>query len=266
MRAIPVALAVVLAAFVAAAPPKETKPKIKPGARNLVANGDFEAGTDTPAGWQKVDGLTTFWVNDPDGKRGKVLKFDTDVLQEQGYDWWVKIADGARAKDAPKKKPTTPPKYDTLAGLDGVWYWSDFFPLEKGKAYWLTLDVKGPEIMAWLVGYPEKGSTAFGADAKAFQEYFREKKAGKPRDNVRGFDSILSRYDYRGQLKAGGPNEWRTYSRRAKPFRPTEHTPNVRFGRILLLPYWPPGEYYVDNVRLVEVEDPEARGGDRSDP
>ena len=35
--------------------------------------------------------------------------------------------------DPPKKLPTTPPKYDTLAGLDGVWYWSDFIEIEKGK-------------------------------------------------------------------------------------------------------------------------------------
>src|SRR3954452_9273104 len=180
MRAIPVVIAVVLAAFVAAAPPKEAKPKIKPGAKNLIANGDFEAGTETPTGWQKVDGLTTFWVNDPDGKRGKVIKFDTDVLQEQGYDWWVKIADGAKAKDAPKKKPTTPPKYDTLAGLDGVWYWSDFFPIEKGKAYWLTIDIKAgatketPDVMACLMGYDKKESTAFGPHANAFQDYLKE--------------------------------------------------------------------------------------------
>ena len=258
MRFMPIVGVVLACLIVTAAPPKgEKPPKVKPGAKNLVANGDFEAGTDTPTGWQKVDGLTTFWVKDPDGKRGKVLKVDTDVLQSQGYDWWVKISKGAKAKDAPKKLPTTAPKYDTLAGLDGVWYWSDPFPLEKGKAYWLTLDVKGAEIMAWLVGYPEKPDTSFGADAKAFQEYFRDKKAGKPRENKRGFDSILAKYDYRGQLKAGGPNEWRTYSRRALPFRPTKNTPNVKYGRILLLPYWPPDVYYVDNVRLVEVEDKE---------
>jgi hypothetical protein len=27
--------------------------------------------------------------------------------------------------------------------------------------------------------------------------------------------------------------------------------------RVLILPFWPPGIYYVDNVRLVEVPDPE---------
>src|SRR5262245_19533776 len=73
---------------------------------NLVPNGDFEEGDLTPKGWQAIDGLTTFWVKDEDPARGKVIKFDTDVLQSQGYDWWVQIAKGAKWKDAPKKLPT----------------------------------------------------------------------------------------------------------------------------------------------------------------
>ena len=139
-------------------------PKIDPNAPNLIPNGDFEKGDLTPSGWQTVDGLTAFYVKDDDPKRGKVIKFDTDVLQSQGYEWWSKIASGASPKDAPKKTPTVEPKYDTLAGLDGVWFWSDPIPIEKGKSYWLTIDVKGPPILVWLVGYPEEPSTDFGAD------------------------------------------------------------------------------------------------------
>src|SRR6516225_9943762 len=76
-------------------------------AKSLIPNGDFEEGDATPKGWQTVDGLSSFWVKDDDPKHGKVIKFDTDVLQSQGYQWWVKIARGqATAKDAPKKKPT----------------------------------------------------------------------------------------------------------------------------------------------------------------
>jgi hypothetical protein len=236
--------------------PKADKPADKPEAKNLIVNGDFEAGDTTPTGWQVVDGLTTFWVKDEDPKHGKVLKVDTDVYQSQGYEWWGKIATGkGTAKDAPKKIPTVGEKYDTLAGLDGVWIWSDPIPCEKGKAYWLTLDVKGPEIMCWLVGYPEKPDTAFGADAKAFQEYLRDNVIKKPIDQKRGFDSLIAKYVFRGQLKAGGPNEWKTYSRRELPFRPTAKTPTVKWLRILMLPYWPPATYYIDNVKLTEYED-----------
>ena len=45
----------------------------------------------------------------------------------------VVVFSGGKAKDAQKKLATTPPKYDTLAGLDGVWYWSDFIEIQKGK-------------------------------------------------------------------------------------------------------------------------------------
>jgi len=225
------------------------------GSRNLLANGDFEQGTATPSGWQTVDGLSSFWVDDPDPAHGKVIRFDTDVLQSQAYAWWERIRTGAAPADAPEKLPTKPPKYDTLAGLDGVWFYSDPVPVEKGRSYWLTADARGGEMMMWLLGYPQEPDLSFGADAAAFQGYLR-KKAGQDRSQ-RGFDRFVSGYDWKGQLKIGGTNTWQTYSRRSKPFRPTAHTPNVRTVRVLILAYWPPGEYFVDNVRLTVVE-PEA--------
>jgi hypothetical protein len=244
----------------AEAPKEKSKPADGKEPPNLVPNGDFEKGTDTPSGWQQVDGLTTFWIDDPDKKRGKIIKIDTDVLQSQGYDWWVKIAKGAKAKDAPKKLPTVEPKYDTLAGNDGVWFWSDFIPVKKGQAYWLTIDVKGtPDVMAWLVGYEKKESIAFGADANAFQEYLKEKTTGKPLDRKRNFESFINKYIWRGQLNAryAKPleNGWRRWTRDKMPFRPTKPYAKVRFVRVLILPYWPPGECFIDNVRLTEHDD-----------
>ena len=102
----------------------------------------------------------------------------------------MKIAKGASPKDAPKKTPTVGDKYDTLAGNDGVWFWSDFIPVEKGKAYWLTIDAKGPGMLAWLFGYPEKTSTDFGADEGAFQEVLQAKLTGKPKDTKRGHEIV----------------------------------------------------------------------------
>src|SRR4051812_33239763 len=221
-------LAVFVAAGLLLAPAGEARaPKKEPiQGENLAPNGDLEKATDAPDRWQKVDGLTPFWIDDPDGKRGKVLKVDTDVLQSQGCDWWVQIAKGAEAKDAPKKKPTTPPKYDTLAGLDGVWYWSDFVEITKGKKYWLTLDVKAgdtketPDVMAWLVGYEKKESGEFGADANAFQEYLKEQQArakDKQLDRGRLFSGFINKYVYRGQLNARYAKDvgdgWRRWTR-----------------------------------------------------
>jgi hypothetical protein len=220
----------------------------EPSARNLIPNGDFEQGTTTPARWQTIDGLTSFWVQDDDPKHGKVMEFDTDVLQSQAYEWWAKIVAGASPKDAPGKQPTREPKYDTLAGLDGVWFYSDFVPVEKDKSYWLTVDVKGCEFMLWLLGYANKTNEAFGAEDAALQGYLQQ-KAGD-RDIGRGHKRFVHGFDWKGQMKAGGSSEWKTYSRREKPFRPTANTPQVRYVRILLLPLWPAGTYYVDNVRL----------------
>jgi hypothetical protein len=253
MRYAWIPLTIALVGLATAAEPD--KPPKEVDGKNLIPNGDFETGDTTPTAWQTVDGLTTFWIKDEDPKHGKVIKFDTDVLQSQGYDWWAKIAKGAAAKDAPMKLPTKEPKYDTLAGLDGVWFWSDFIPIEKDKAYWLTLDVKGPGLLVWLMGYPDKESTAFGADAAAFQEYLKEKTSGKAPDTTRQREPFIHKYLWKGQLAAGGANEWKTYSRRTKPFKPTAVTPSVRFVRVMILPTWPPGEYFVDNVKLVEVED-----------
>ncbi len=245
-----IASAIALLALIAADSPK---PDPGAGKSNLIPNGDFETGDLTPEGWQSVDGLSSFYVTDDDPKHGKVVKFDSDVLQSQAYEWWTKIADGASPKDAPQKLPTVEPKYDTLAGLDGVWYWSDFIPVEPGKAYWLTIDVKGPGILTWLVGYPEKGSTAFGAEAGAFLEYRRNKKLPMPEFKGRNHTPTLHNYVWKGQLAAGGSDGWKTYSRREKPFRPTAATPKVRFVRVLVFPFWPPATTSIDNVRLTEV-------------
>jgi hypothetical protein len=248
-----IALVLCVSLVVAAKPPKSAADGRT--ATNLIPNGDFEKGKDTPENWQTIDGLTTFWVKDADPARGKVIKFDTDVLQSQGYDWWVKLAKGGSLKDAPKKLPTVEPKYDTLAGLDGVFLWSDPIAITRGKAYWLTIDVKGPGLLVWLVGYPDKPDTAYGADMAAFQEYLKEKVTGKPAPKKRGHEPFLHKYVWKGQLAAGGLDQWKTYSRRAKPLRPTLNTPNVRYVRVLILPTWPPATYCVDNVKLVEVED-----------
>lgn len=281
MRRIATCLAAVAlcatAALPADPPAKKFDPKID--GKNLIPNGDFEEGGETPAHWQTVDGLTTFYVKDPDPKRGRCIKFDTDVLQSQGYEWWAHFARAEMAaavlregglsglaglirppspKDAPKKLPTVEPKYDTLAGLDGVWYWSDCIPIEKGKAYWLSLDAKGAGMMVWLVGYPERPPVAFGSEAKALIGYLKDLQLPKNAKNERNKEPVIAKYIYRGQMAVGGSAKWQTFSRNQKLFRPTSVTPTVKWVRILILPFWPPGEYYVDNVRLVEVPDPEA--------
>lgn len=268
-RSIKVGFAALLVAMALAfaRPLPAEEPRAAPGSsllgeRNLIPNGDFELGGDHgPTGWQKIDGLTSFWVKDADPKHGKVLKFDTDVRQDQAYKWWVKIMDGASPKDAPLKIPTVEPKYDTLAGLDGVWYFSDDIPVEKGKSYWFSMDVKGPEMLIWVLGYKDKPDLSFGADEGAILQYYELSKkygdypiADPPGEQKRGHKSLIHKYQFKGQVKVGGSNEWKTYSRGEQPIMPTKMTPDVRYLRVILLPLWPPATTYVDNVRLVEFK------------
>jgi hypothetical protein len=109
-----------------------------------------------------------------------------------------------------------------------------------------------PAMLLWLVGYPEKPTTRWGADAAAFQGYLQQ-EAGEFK-NERGRKGFIHTYVWKGQMACGGSDQWKTYSRREKPFRPTKERPNVRWVRVMLYPFWPPANYYVDNVKLVEVD------------
>ena len=117
-------------------------------------------------------------------------------------------------------------------------------------------------MLVWLVGYPKKGSTAFGSENGAFQDVLKEAALTKPMPKKRGHDPFIHHYVWKGQLSAGGGNEWKTYSRRKRPFRPTlsADRPNgVKFVRVMIYPFWPPATYYVDNVKLVEWQDKEEK-------
>jgi hypothetical protein len=221
-------------------------------ASNCVVNGDFEtAGASGPAGWQMVENLMSFWVADEDPAHGKAMKFDTDVTIKQAYEWWARMLEGASPKDAPAKIPAN--GVGTLADFDGFWFWSDPFPVTPGKAYWLTADVRGPSMTVWLIGYPEKPDVSFGADAVVFQEWLRE-RAGEPPDNLKQ-STFTHKYVWKGSLVCGGSGRWAAYARRGKHFRPTANTPGVRFLRVMIQPC-APGIYYVDNIRVVELDDP----------
>jgi len=119
----------------------ETDWKSRP---NLVVNGDFERGKDTPEGWEPVDGLCSFWVEgvSPDGK---CIMFDTMVLESQYTEWRRAFESGASARDAPAKVPPRPPYYDTVGGTTGAHLYSDPIPIRQGKTYRLDFDYLGPE-------------------------------------------------------------------------------------------------------------------------
>ena len=165
---------------------------------------------------------------------------------------------GAKAKDAPKKMPTVEPKYDTIAGNDGVWFWSDPIPIEKGKAYWLTLDVKGPPHARLAGRLPGESRTPrSGPTPRRSRSSERNRERASPSREAARLRAVRShKYVWNGPADSrAAPTSGTPISRRGKPFRPTAARPSVKYVRVLIYPFWPPGEYYVDNVRLYEVKE-----------
>lgn len=196
---------------------------------NLVANGDFEKGGKHPANWQKPDGLSSFWVDDPK-REGKSMKFDTDVLVQE----FRKRSDQMKAKAPPPARLKTPPGkriYDTVAAHDGVGFLSDPMVVEKGVRYRLSVDARAEN------GKKECKPKVFVLG------YFQHK--GKERRGYMVYKSVKTQ------------KEWKTYT---LDFDPTGRSPAVTHIRVKLFPYWPPAIYYFDNVRIEKLPAKEEEG------
>lgn len=241
------------------------------GAVNLMPNADFEAANaagDGPAHWQPIDSLIYHWTADPTGGRsGKVIHINTDVAQRQAYDWWItRYVRGTPLSEAPARLPTRDPKYDTIAGLDGGFYWSGFIPVKPGAAYKVYVDAKGPASKVFIRGYEKELPLSFADEAPAVQQLFR-KPRGEPEIDANGRPvRYRLRYKYQTWFAVGGSDQWQTYTH-IQPRHPNnrELTENVRFIRITLYPYWPPGDYWYDNVRVIEVSPAENQGKPRAE-
>lgn len=219
------ALPLFLAAWLGASPAPSS-------GSNLIENGDFERGKGvSPDGWQRPDELTTFWVESP-GRKGRSIKIDTDVLASQyreRQDAIAKaLAEGKEPPPPPARKPTRAPKFDTVAGLDGVHYASrKEVPIREGAAYRLSVDAKvegkgNPRVWVKAIGEVKSSS---GTRERVVWEKALECK--------------------------GADKEWKTFSMAFSASGP------VRQGatrlRVELYAYWPPAVYYFDNVRLEEI-------------
>lgn len=246
-------------------PAGETYTQVYPDdAVNLLPNGGFDdanAEGDGPAHWQAPDGLVIHWVEEE--ARGKVIRINTDVDQGQAYRWWVeRYIKGVAVDQAPARAETTPPKYDTIAGLDGGFYWSDPIPVKPGGAYRVFVDAKGPKAKVFIRGYVDKPALSFGDEAPAVQQVFR-KARGEPEKTADGRPiRYRLRYIYTTWFAVGGSDDWATYTH-LQPRHPNnrEITEDVRWIRIMLYPYWPPGTCTFDNIRVVEVPPEEDHSG-----
>ena len=204
----------------------EADAKVPTVGPELVKNGDFEAGRDSPDGWQRPDGLTTFWA--AEGQPGKkCLKVNTDVNHDQWVEWQKKYKAGATAAEAPAPTPTSGAKYDTVAGIYGAAYFSDPIPVQPGKAYKVSVNYRGPSADFF---FPKLFIRGYG-DVKG------EKRAV--------YDAYLAL-----RSKTQG-KEWERNVRIVEI--PKDTAAPVEFVKLMLYAYWPPGTYWFDNVSMKEV-------------
>jgi len=213
--------------------------------KNLVKNFSFEAGTWTPDGWSKIDGLILHWLDRDDGK-GKCIMMDTDVEEKQALDWMARIEKGeVTAKDAPKKIASNPNTiYGTIGAWEGVQFYSDFIPVKPKVRYRITVDIKA----RWGgIFFPK----AFVKGYADMQDAFTDQK----RELYRAY--LALRTETQGK-------QWETFSRTFNPTLrdpkqrdPNVKIPDVKFIRVMLYAYWPLGKYYWDNVVITEeaIED-----------
>ncbi len=218
--------AAALALVCGAASGAERRAGCAPEGVNLVPTGDFEkGGKEGPTGWQKADGLSTFFVDGGPG-RGKCIKIDTDIYLVE----WEKRQKEMRSSSPPKARPKTKTKgakYDTVGGTKGVHFRCVAeIPVKRNAYYMISADVRG----------------------KATDLFF-PKVFVKAYSDVRG----ESRETYNTYLACRVEDDKWTHFRRRKPFKPGR-SPSVKHMKVFVYAYWPVGVYHFDNVRVWETD------------
>jgi len=204
--------------------------------RNLVRNPGFEEGDRHPAHWSRCDGLTQFWEKD-ELRGGRCLRIFTRVCNEEYH----RRLEEMKQEDPPPPKPPRPIRgagYDTVGGNDGVAFWSDWIDVKPAMRYRLQADVRseGGVPKVFVKGYTEMPLEV--------DEGGRSKKV------------LIPRVTYKIYLDCPGGPRWRTSS---LEFCPTAAREDVRRMRVMLFAYWPPQNYWFDNIGIFELgPDPEA--------
>ncbi len=224
--------------------------QLEPESSNLLPNGSFEQGRYWPSAWEPVDGLTTFWAaGGTDGER--CLRVFTDVLevqwQQRALAVRAAVAEAARVSGGnpqaletnpvpppPERVPTAPPYYDTVAGLHGVHYRSDYVECRPGAVYRVCIDAR----------------CETGCAPKLFVKGFFDQEV-QTEDGPR----LIRRDAYRAPMTLDPCDAtWRRYARLFHPSRSQSTLDGEPLAathlQVQLYAYWKPGDYFFDNVRL----------------
>jgi hypothetical protein len=188
---------------------------------NLLPNGNFDNGESKATNWETPDGLTSFWVSEEG--RGRVLKMDTRVGNEQVLEWKNKRKIDSAAKPPEPIFPEEPLKTVANETVEGVALDSIMILVKPGQNYKLSVDYKGKlSPIIWI---------------KGFRKHPRK-------------DYYVNSYQTRLVPSGGKGNEWKTYS---IGFNPTERSPETIKMKVRIHPCWPPAIYYFDNIRIEEI-------------
>jgi len=206
----------------------------------ISRNPGFEEGAgEQPVGWDRIDGLTTFWIDDPTGAgRGKIIKMDTRMLQSQADAWWAKWRAGAPASQAPAPQWAKPPFYDAVAGLHGVHYYSEFLEVKPGMRYRVLADLAGKGTDFFFPKVFVKGYALVPPTARETEPQRRE--IWRTYLACRNFGGQWTHYSETFTIPVAGVRMSNAL------------TLQVKWIRIIPYAYWPPGVYYWDNVKVVE--------------
>lgn len=224
---------------------------------NLVFNSGFEkGGKGAPDGWTTPDNLTVFW--DDRGAQGKCLRLDTDVYRSE----WE---EHRQHPDEPMTKtPTSGTKYNTVGGTTGVAVYSRPIPVEPNAYYAVEFDIRGKgEPFIFVKGFWKCGpQDLYKMGKKMFFKPFKpgpsyslmamgtsgeEKRDAHPGDYIQCFRRrLVARVD--------NPNEWRHF----KTIMKFEGDRHIEVVLLELYAYWPPGDYFFDNVSLKQVTEKDA--------
>ncbi len=195
----------------------------------LVANGGFEQADPEndarPANWDMPDGLGVQWKASGDAEHGKAICIDTAVSEQDMVAQWNKK--GLDQWDIPE------PAAGPIAATYGLSYYSMPMPIATGQAYRISFAFK---------------TSKKGEGGKVWVRCY-----GMFRGELR------RRYETQVFCRVEKADTWTHFS---QCFHPTKFWPEVTEMKVMLYAYWPPGEYWFDNI-VIEPVSLEAYDQDR---
>ncbi|HUV38885.1 MAG TPA: hypothetical protein VMY39_04695, partial [Planctomycetota bacterium] len=187
--------------------------------KNLVMNGDFEHGQRTPANWEPLKAGMS-WVDDPDGKSGKVVKFDIP---------------------------------EDVAATYGMLLYSQPFAIETGATYRIRWRFRTdrPAVKLFIKGY-DTFEKEFGFEGQ-------EREVWRSRKDPQFGPRVENEYE-RGEWTEYGhdfvPFAGKTDERTGRFLRGPKQ-PKVL--RLMLYGYWPAGVVTWDDVVVKKIKDAPVR-------